>query len=287
MAKLRASPSGPLKGTVRVPGDKSISHRSLILGALAAGRTTVSGMLEGDDILSTAGALRALGARIERNKDGRWVVDGPGLGALREPSSVLDLGNSGTGARLMMGVVASHPFTSFFTGDASLCKRPMARVAEPLRRMGAQILSRSGNRLPLAVTGAEEPTPIEYTLPVPSAQVKSAILLAGLGTAGETTVIEPEATRDHTERMLRRFGATVRVSDEKKDGKTIRRITIVGEPELRPNIVNVPGDPSSAAFLAVAALIIPGSEVRIENVGMNPLRTGAVSYTHLTLPTKA
>ena len=259
---------------MRVPGDKSISHRALILGALAAGRTAVSGMLEGDDILATAGALRALGAQIERGKDGRWLVDGPGLGALREPASVLDLGNSGTGARLMMGVVANHPFTSFFTGDASLCKRPMARVAEPLRRMGAQILSRSGNRLPLAVTGSDEPTPIEYTLPVPSAQVKSAILLAGLGTSGETTVIEPEATRDHTERMLRRFGATVRVSDETIDGKKMRRITVVGEPELRPSAVVVPGDPSSAAFLAVAALILPGSEVRIENVGMNPLRTG-------------
>ncbi len=259
---------------MRVPGDKSISHRALILGALAAGRTTVSGMLEGDDILATAGALRALGAQIERGKDGRWLVDGPGLGALREPASVLDLGNSGTGARLMMGVVANHPFTSFFAGDASLCKRPMSRVAEPLRRMGAQILSRSGNRLPLAVTGSDEPTPIEYTLPVPSAQVKSAILLAGLGTSGETTVIEPEATRDHTERMLRRFGATVRVSDEMIDGKKMRRITVVGEPELRPSAVVVPGDPSSAAFLAVAALILPGSEVRIENVGMNPLRTG-------------
>ncbi|MBM3507045.1 MAG: 3-phosphoshikimate 1-carboxyvinyltransferase [Alphaproteobacteria bacterium] len=274
MAKLRASPSGPLKGTVRVPGDKSISHRSLILGALAAGRTIVSGILEGDDVLSTAGALRALGAHIERTKDGRWVVDGLGLGAMREPGSVLDLGNSGTGARLTMGVVATQPFTSFFTGDASLCKRPMARVTDPLKRMGAQILARSGTRLPLAITGSEEATPIEYTLPVPSAQVKSAILLAGLGTAGETTVIEPEPTRDHTERMLRRFGATVHVSDEKADGKMQRRVTVVGEPELRPAPVQVPGDPSSAAFLAVAALILPGSEVRIENVGMNPLRTG-------------
>jgi 3-phosphoshikimate 1-carboxyvinyltransferase len=274
MARLRASPSGPLRGSVRVPGDKSISHRSLILGALAAGRTTVTGMLEGDDILSTAGALRALGARVERQADGRWVVDGLGLGALHEPTGVLDLGNSGTGARLMMGVVASQPFTSFFTGDASLCKRPMARVAEPLRRMGAQILARSGTRLPLAVTGSEESTPIEYTLPMPSAQVKSAILLAGLSTAGETTVLEPEPTRDHTERMLRRFGATVRVADEKTNGKFRRRITLVGEPELRPTSVSVPGDPSSAAFLAVAALSVPGSELRIEKVGMNPLRTG-------------
>ncbi len=274
MAKLRASPSGPLRGAVRVPGDKSISHRALIVGALAAGRTTVTGMLEGDDILSTAGALRALGARIERQPDGRWVVDGPGLGSFQEPAGVLDLGNSGTGARLMMGVVATQPFTSFFTGDASLCKRPMARVTDPLRKMGAQVLARTGARLPLAITGSEETTPIEYTLPVPSAQVKSAILFAGLGTAGETTVIEPEPTRDHTERMLRRFGATVRVGDKLVGGKKLRHVTIVGEPELRPNAVNVPGDPSSAAFLTVAALSVPGSEIRIENVGMNPLRTG-------------
>ena len=270
MAKLRASQGGPLRGTVRVPGDKSISHRSLILGALAAGRSSISGLLEGDDILSTAGALRALGARIERAPNGLWIVDGKGLGAFEEPGTTLDLGNSGTGVRLLMGVVATSPFTSFFTGDASLCKRPMARVTDPLRRMGAQILARSGTRLPLALTGADEPTPIEYTLPVPSAQVKSAILLAGLGTPGETTVIEPEPTRDHTERMLRRFGAEVRVRDE--GGK--RYITVVGEPELQPMAVHVPGDPSSAAFLAVAALLVPGSRVRIEHVGMNPLRTG-------------
>jgi 3-phosphoshikimate 1-carboxyvinyltransferase len=270
VAKLRASQGGPLRGTVRVPGDKSISHRSLILGALAAGRTTIAGLLEGDDILSTAGALRALGSRIERADNGLWIVDGRGLGSFEEPATTLDLGNSGTGVRLLMGVVATAPFTSFFTGDASLCRRPMARVTDPLRKMGAQILSRSGNRLPLALTGADEPTPIEYTLPVPSAQVKSAILLAGLGTPGETTVIEPEKTRDHTERMLRRFGAEVRVRDEGAQ----RHITIVGEPELRPMAVHVPGDPSSAAFLAVAALMVPGSKVRIEHVGMNPLRTG-------------
>ena len=270
MANLRASPSGPLKGTIRVPGDKSISHRALILGAMAAGRTTVHGLLDGQDTRSTAAALRALGARIERSSDGIWVVDGPGIGAFREPPCALDLGNSGTGARLLMGVAATHPFTTFFTGDASLCRRPMGRVAEPLRRMGAQILSRTGTRLPLAVTGAEEPTPIDYTLPVASAQVKSAILLAGLGTAGETTVIEPVPTRDHTERMLRRFGATVRT----ETAAAGTRITVVGEPELRPAFVEVPGDPSSAAFVAVAALLVAGSEVRIAKVGMNPLRTG-------------
>jgi 3-phosphoshikimate 1-carboxyvinyltransferase len=271
LPSLQARRSPALEGRIAVPGDKSISHRALMLGALAVGETAITGLLAGDDVLHTASCMRALGARIERGSDEVWRVEGMGVGGLVEPDRVLDMGNSGTGVRLMMGLVASHPMTAIFTGDASLCRRPMARVTTPLARMGARFVGRSGGRLPLAVVGTAEPMPIEYRLPVASAQVKSAILLAGLNTPGETIVIEPEPTRDHSERLLRHFGAEVRVEDE-ADGA--RRVTLVGQPELVAADVLVPGDPSSAAFPLVAALIVPGSHVRITNVGTNPLRTG-------------
>jgi len=259
-----------LTGHIRVPGDKSVSHRALIFGAIAVGTTRIAGLLEGEDVLNTARALRGLGVPIERAGDGAWIVHGVGLGGLAEPESVLDLGNSGTGARLLMGLVATHPFTSFFTGDASLCRRPMARVTEPLSRMGARFVARDGGRLPLAVIGTREPLPIEYRLPVPSAQVKSAVLLAGLNAPGETSVIEPAPTRDHTENLLRHFGAQVQVGDE-TDG---RHIVVTGQPELTACDLVVPGDPSSAAFPLVAALLVPGSAITIAGVGINPLRAG-------------
>jgi 3-phosphoshikimate 1-carboxyvinyltransferase len=266
-----ARPAAPLSGRVGVPGDKSISHRALMLGALAVGRTEISGLLEGEDVLATAAALRAMGAAIARAEDGRWLVDGVGLGGLAEPDDIIDLGNSGTSARLLLGILASHPFTAFVTGDASLRRRPMGRVIEPLSRFGAQFLGRAGGRLPLAVTGATSPVPIIYLLPVPSAQVKSAVLLAGLNTPGATSVIEPQQTRDHTERMLGHFGA--RVTVEAEPGGS-RRITVTGHPEMVAAPITVPGDPSSAAFPLVAALIVPGSDVTILNVGLNPSRTG-------------
>jgi 3-phosphoshikimate 1-carboxyvinyltransferase len=265
-----ARPSAPLAGTIRVPGDKSISHRALMLGALAVGRTEITGLLEGEDVLGTAAALNALGAHAER-AGGKWVVDGVGVGGLAEPENLLDLGNSGTSARLLLGILSTHPLTAFVTGDASLRGRPMGRVTEPLSRFGAHFLTREGARLPLAVTGAKSPIPIEYRLPVPSAQVKSAVLLAGLNTPGSTTVVEPQATRDHTERMLRHFGGTVLA--QPADGGGLR-ITVEGLPELTAAPIVVPGDVSSAAFALVAALIVPGSEVTIENVGINPLRAG-------------
>jgi 3-phosphoshikimate 1-carboxyvinyltransferase len=268
-----ARPSNPLAGKVRVPGDKSISHRALMLGALAIGRTEISGLLEGEDVLATAAALNALGATVARAGDGRWIVDGIGIGALAEPEDLLDLGNSGTAARLLLGILTSHPITAFVTGDASLRRRPMGRVVEPLSRIGARFVSREGARLPLAVSGAANPIPISYCLPVPSAQVKSAVLLAGLNTPGTTTVIEPQPTRDHTERMLRHFGAAVTTEPENGGG---RRVTVQGFPELTAAPIAVPGDPSSAAFPLVAALIVPGSEVMIEGVGINPLRTGLI-----------
>jgi 3-phosphoshikimate 1-carboxyvinyltransferase len=260
-----------LSGKTRVPGDKSISHRALMLGALAVGRTEISGLLEGDDVLATAAALNALGAAAAPTGDGRWIVDGVGIGGLCEPENLLDLGNSGTSARLLLGILATHRLTAFVTGDASLRRRPMSRVVEPLSRFGARFLSREGGRLPLAVTGAAEPIPIEYRLPVPSAQVKSAVLLAGLNTPGATTVIEPQGTRDHTERMLRHFGAKVATEPAEGGGK---RITVEGFPELAAAPITVPGDVSSAAFPLVAALLVPGSEVTIEGVGLNPLRAG-------------
>ena len=268
---LFSAAAPPLSGQVRVPGDKSISHRALMLGALCVGVSTIEGLLEGEDVLATASAMRRLGARVDRRPDGVWVVAGCGVGGLAEADEVLDMGNAGTGARLLMGVVASHPFTSFFSGDASLRSRPMRRVIEPLARMGAAFVSRSGGRLPLAVIGAQSPLPITYELPVPSAQVKSAILLAGLNTAGRTTVVEKEATRDHTELMLRHFGAEI-VVEHLAGGA--RAVSLTGHPDLAGRAVAVPGDPSSAAFPAVAALLVPGSEVVLTGIGVNPLRTG-------------
>ena len=271
-AKLIARPVACLKGRVRAPGDKSVSHRALMFGALALGETTVRGLLEGEDVLCTAAALRALGAEVTHDAgEATWRIRGFGVGGGREPADVLELGNSGTSARLLSGILASQPFTSFMTGDASLRRRPMQRVIEPLSRMGARFEARDGGRMPLAIIGTDEMVPIEYRLPVASAQVKSAILLAGLNTAGETTVIEPHATRDHTERMLRHFGAEVRVTPAEGGGK---RITVVGWPELLGRDIVVPGDPSSAAFAVVAAAIRPGSDITVENVGLNPLRAG-------------
>ena len=271
MAALTSSKSFGLKGRILVPGDKSISHRALILGGLAVGETVVDGLLEGEDVLCTAAAMRAFGAELHRDQSGTWRVHGRGVGGLDEPNQVLDLGNSGTGARLLMGAAAGNPITTFFTGDGSLVDRPMARVIEPLERMGVRFVARAGGRLPLACLGPETLLPIEYTLPVASAQVKSAILLAGLAAPGETTVIEPHATRDHTETMLRQFGATVRVEALDDGGQAI---TLVGEPELTGQRVWVPADPSSAAFPTVAALITEGAQIQLAGVGINPLRFG-------------
>ncbi|WP_188819204.1 3-phosphoshikimate 1-carboxyvinyltransferase [Novosphingobium indicum] len=273
MRPRRFLPAGPLKGRIRVPGDKSISHRSIMLGALAVGETRVTGLLEGEDVLATAAAMRAMGATVERNGEGAWSVHGVGVGALLQPQSPLDMGNSGTSTRLLMGLIASHPITAAFTGDASLSKRPMGRVIDPLSQMGASFEASEGGRLPLILKGASPAVPITYRLPVASAQVKSAVLLAGLNTPGITTVIEPVPTRDHSERMLRGFGAELDVEIE-PDGTRV--ISIRGEAELRPQVIDVPGDPSSAAFFLVAALITPGSEVVIENVGLNPTRAGLV-----------
>lgn len=269
----RFVPKGPLKGRIRVPGDKSISHRSIMLGALAVGQTRVTGLLEGEDVLATAAAMRAMGASVERTGEGSWSVHGVGVGALLQPEALLDMGNSGTSTRLLMGLVSSHPITATFVGDASLSKRPMGRVITPLSQMGASIEASEGGRLPLIVRGAAPAVPITYRLPVASAQVKSAILLAGLNTPGITTVIEPVPTRDHSERMLRGFGAELTVET---DADGARVISIRGEAELKPQVIDVPGDPSSAAFFIVAALVVPGSEVLIENVGLNPTRAGLV-----------
>jgi 3-phosphoshikimate 1-carboxyvinyltransferase len=270
----KAEPGAPLRGETGVPGDKSISHRALMFGGLAVGETRVRGLLEGEDVLRTAAAMRQMGAEIVKEPDGTWRARGRGVGALVEPADVLDLGNAGTGARLLMGLVAAHPIFAVFTGDASLRRRPMGRVTTPLARMGARFEHRGQAEgkvlLPLAVIGARDPMPIEYALPVASAQVKSAVLLAGLNAPGKTTTIEKERTRDHTERMLRHFGAEVVV--ETKDGLT--RATVTGRPELTGREVIVPGDPSSAAFPLVAGLIVPGSEVTVRGVGLNPLRTG-------------
>jgi 3-phosphoshikimate 1-carboxyvinyltransferase len=268
---LSALRSRPLKGRVRPPGDKSISHRAFLFGLLALGETAIEGLLEGDDVLRTGEACQALGAAVERRGQGAWQIRGVGLGALPAPSETLDFGNSGTGCRLMMGVVGGHGITATFDGDASLRKRPMRRILDPLRLMGAQVLSEAeGGRCPIVLKGARDPAPIEYRTPVASAQIKSAVLIAGLNAAGETTVIEEQASRDHTEKMLAVFGAEVAVVPE-GDG---RRITLVGRPELRPATVVVPADPSSAAFPIVAALIVPGSDIIVEGVMMNPLRTG-------------
>ncbi len=271
MRPLISKRIGALSGRARVPGDKSISHRALMLGALSVGETRIHGLLEGEDVLATARALGALGAGIDRGKDGVWRVVGRGVGGLAAPETVLDFGNSGTGARLIMGILASHAATALITGDDSLRKRPMARVIEPLTRMGARFETRDGGRLPLALTGAAEPTPIEYTLDVASAQVKSAILLAALNTPGISTVVEPNATRDHTERMLRHFGADIECRDREDGGC---EIALTGCPELTAREIEVPGDPSSAAFPVVAALIARNSHLTLTGVGVNPLRMG-------------
>ena len=257
-----------------MPGDKSISHRALMLSALAVGQSRVTGLLEGEDVLATAAALRAMGADMQRLGDGSWVIHGVGVGGLMQPRTALDMGNSGTSTRLLMGLLTSHALTATFIGDASLSHRPMGRVIEPLSRMGADFTSADGGRLPLTMRGLSPAVPIAYRLPVASAQVKSAVLLAGLNTPGVTTVIEPAPTRDHSERMLRGFGAELTVDIDSGGSREIR---LNGEAELRPQVIDVPGDPSSAAFFAVAALLVPGSDLIIENVGLNPTRAGLFS----------
>ncbi|MEM6858764.1 MAG: 3-phosphoshikimate 1-carboxyvinyltransferase [Pseudomonadota bacterium] len=266
--------NGPLKGAVRVPGDKSISHRALMFAGLAIGESRITGLLEGEDVLATAGALRQLGADIERESDGTWRVYGAGVGSLLEPQMALDMGNSGTSTRLLMGLLATHDLTATFVGDASLSGRPMNRVIAPLGLMGAEFRASRGDTLPCMLRGASPAVPIRYRLPVASAQVKSAVLLAGLNTPGTTSVIEPVSTRDHTERMLAGFGVKLEIGED-NDGARI--ISVKGEAELSPCDVVVPGDPSSAAFLIVAALIVPGSDLFIENVGLNPTRAGIVT----------
>lgn len=269
--------SKPLTGNITVPGDKSISHRALMLASQALGTTTVYGLLEGEDVLRTADALRACGVSMARDAAGVWTVKGLGIGGLHAPSTVLDMGNAGTAARLLMGLLSTYPYTIAFTGDESLQKRPMMRVITPLQEIGAQFTTREGGRLPLTMTGTGMPLPIRYTLPVASAQVKSAVMLAGINTPGTTTVIEREATRDHTERMLRFFGVDVHVSQSAaKDGETDTVITVTGQPAqtYQDRALYVPADPSSAAFPVVAALLVKGSDVTVTNVCLNPSRTG-------------
>ncbi|OJU31482.1 MAG: 3-phosphoshikimate 1-carboxyvinyltransferase [Alphaproteobacteria bacterium 64-6] len=265
---LTAGRAGALSGTVRVAGDKSISHRALMLGAIATGVTRIRGLLEGEDVIDTARAVTALGARAQKKGD-VWEVTGRGVGGLTQPAEAIDYGNSGTGVRLMLGLVAGHPIEVKFIGDASLSRRPMGRVLKPLRQMGLEVVD-DKETLPLTVRGSDQLVPMEYVLPVPSAQVKSAILLAGLHAAGETTIVEKEATRDHTERMLRYFGAEVRT--QKTANGT--RITVKGDAELEGRPVTVPGDPSSAAFLIAAAVLVPDSDVTVEGILYNPTRTG-------------
>ncbi|MEX0285213.1 MAG: 3-phosphoshikimate 1-carboxyvinyltransferase [Paracoccaceae bacterium] len=272
---MTSRPCGPLTGTADVPGDKSVSHRSLILGAMAVGETQISGLLEGEDVLDTAKAMRAFGAEVTDHGGGEWSVHGVGVGGFAEPENVIDCGNSGTGVRLIMGAMATTPITATFTGDASLNKRPMARVTDPLALFGTQSVGREGGRLPMTLVGAADPVPVEYTTSVPSAQVKSAVLLAGLNAPGQTVVIEREATRDHTERMLAGFGAEI-TTEETEEG---RRITLTGRPELKPQTIAVPRDPSSAAFPVCAALLVPGSDVLVPGIGLNPTRAGL--YTTL------
>ena len=267
---MTSHPCGPLKGVADVPGDKSISHRALILGAMAVGQTNITGLLEGEDVLDTAKAMRAFGAQVTDHGGGQWSVHGVGVGGFAEPDGVIDCGNSGTGVRLIMGTMATTPITVTFTGDASLNARPMGRVTDPLALFGTQAVGRAGGRLPMTLVGAADPVPVVYTTPVPSAQVKSAILLAGLNAPGRTVVIEKEATRDQTERMLAGFGADITV-EETPEG---RRITLTGQPELIPQDIIVPRDPSSAAFPVCAAIITPGSDVLVPNIGLNPTRAG-------------
>jgi len=273
-APLTARRSRPLTGRAQVPGDKSISIRALILGALAVGETRITGMLEGEDALNTAKAMQALGAHIVRAGQGQWRIHGVGVGGFAEPKQPLDFGNSGTGCRLTLGAVAGCPITATFDGDASLRSRPMRRVLEPLERIGARALASADGRLPLTLAGARDPIPIVFKPPVPSAQLKSATLLAGLSAPGETTVIEAEATRDHTEKMLKHFGADLRIDPFEANGRCIR---VAGQPELTPQPVTVPADPSSSAFPLAAALIVPGSDVILKSVMMNPLRTGLLT----------
>ncbi len=267
---MTSHPAGPLSGVAEVPGDKSISHRALILGALALGETRITGLLEGQDVLDTAAAMRAFGAEVTDHGDGTWTVYGVGVGGFAEPDQVIDCGNAGTGVRLIMGAMATTPIAATFTGDHSLNGRPMARVTDPLSLFGTQAFGRSSGRLPMTVIGAKDPVPVRYALPVPSAQVKSAVLLAGLNAPGQTVVVEPEATRDHTERMLAGFGAELSISETDKG----REITLTGQPELRAQTIAVPRDPSSAAFPVCAALITPGSDVLVPGIGLNPTRAG-------------
>ena len=262
--------SGPLRGEARVPGDKSISHRSLILGALSVGETRISGLLEGQDVLDTGRAMESFGAEVINNGEGAWSVHGVGVGGFAEPDHVIDCGNSGTGVRLIMGAMSTTPIAATFTGDASLNGRPMARITDPLALFGARSYGREGGRLPMTILGAHDPIPVNYTVPVPSAQVKSAVLFAGLNAPGQTVVIEKEATRDHTERMMRGFGAEL-VVEQSDEGRVI---TLTGQPELKPQEIVVPRDPSSAAFPVCAALITEGSDVLVPNIGLNPTRAG-------------
>jgi 3-phosphoshikimate 1-carboxyvinyltransferase len=275
VSPLTARRSGPFQGRIRVPGDKSISVRSLILGALAVGETRITGMLESEDALNTANAMRALGATVERTGERAWRIVGVGVGGFAEPRAALDFGNSGTGCRLTMGAVAGCPISAIFDGDASLRTRPMRRILDPLEKFGARTVDqKEGGRLPITVKGALDPIPVVYEVPVPSAQVKSAVLLAGLAAPGTTIVIENEATRDHTEKMLKHFGASLKSEEYGKHG---RRITLIGQPELEAAPVVVPADPSSAAFPLVAALIVPGSEIVLDGVMTNPLRAGLLT----------
>ena len=268
--KMTAHKSGPLIGQAQIPGDKSISHRALIFGAMAIGETKISGLLEGQDVLDTALAMRAFGADVIQHGPGSWSVHGVGVGGFKEPETVIDCGNSGMGARLIMGAMATTAVTAVFTGDASLCKRPMGRVTDPLALFGARAYGRSGGRLPMTLVGASHPLPVRYALPVASAQVKSAVLLAGLNAPGQTVVIEPEATRDHSERMLLGFGAQLHV-EQSAEGNVI---TLTGQPELRAQSVAVPRDPSSAAFPVCAALLVEGSDITVPGVSQNLTRNG-------------
>jgi 3-phosphoshikimate 1-carboxyvinyltransferase len=267
---MRASSSHPLKGEVSIPGDKSISHRSLILGALALGQTRITGLLEGQDVLDTAKAMVGFGAQVEKVEGGEWYVEGVGVGGFAEPETVVDCGNSGTGVRLIMGAMATTPINATFTGDHSLNSRPMGRVTDPLSKFGVATFGRSKGRLPMTIVGARSPIPIQYTVPVPSAQVKSALLLAGLNVPGDTIITETEKTRDHTERMLRSFGAKIKVEDYSNR----RLITLSGYSELKGQNVRVPSDPSSAAFPICAAITVEGSDILVPNITLNETRAG-------------
>lgn len=270
MRPLKTTRTGPLRGKAQIPGDKSISHRTLIIGSLAVGRSEITGLLQSTDVLASAAAMQALGATITHSPDGKWLVDGVGVGGLMEPKHALDFGNSGTGSRLIMGVTAGHPITAAFVGDASLSQRPMGRILKPLIQMGTRVQARAGDRLPLTITGASPPLPITYQPPVASAQVKSAILFAALNTPGKTTVIEPLQTRDHTERLLKHAGAQLTVEPDNGGAA----VTITGETELQASKFIVPGDPSSVAFPLIAALLVPDSEITFPGIMVNPLRTG-------------